>query len=262
MRTSERVGVTTMSEKNVYQRLAEVRKTVSYLKKENKSNQYDYVGSSDVLGSLHKAINDNGLLLIPQITSHNLISHVEKVTNYNRYTKKDEEKDRITYLTEIEMNMRWQNIDEPNDFLDCKWYAQGIDIAGEKGISKALTYGEKYFMLKFFNIATDKDDPDSFQKKQESRQPKPEPKPSKEQVENLNKGFEKIGKMKNMSANAVKAQMLTAIKYRGNYSNINLEQYDELVDLCQRQIKKLEKDEAESQVTKTNEGTVNWGQKQ
>jgi len=165
----------TESKMNVYQRLAEVRKTVSYLKKENRSNQYDYVGSSDVLGSLHKAINDNGLLLIPQITSHNLISHVEKVANYNKYTKKDEEKDRITYLTEIEMNMRWQNIDDPNDFLDCKWYAQGIDIAGEKGIGKALTYGEKYFMLKFFNIATDKDDPDRFQQKQETRRQQSQP---------------------------------------------------------------------------------------
>ena len=36
---------------------------------------------------------------------------------------------------------------------------------GEKGVGKALTYAEKYFMLKFFNIPTDKDDPDSFQKK-------------------------------------------------------------------------------------------------
>ncbi|KKL28137.1 hypothetical protein LCGC14_2378110, partial [marine sediment metagenome] len=30
---------------------------------------------------------------------------------------------------------------------------------------KALTYAEEYFMLKFFNIATDKDDPDNFQKR-------------------------------------------------------------------------------------------------
>ena len=32
-----------------------------------------------------------------------------------------------------------------------------VDIAGEKGVGKALTYGKKYFLLKFFNIATDKD---------------------------------------------------------------------------------------------------------
>jgi len=48
------------------------------------------------------------------------------------------------------------------------WYAQGIDLAGEKGPGKALTYAEKYFLLKFFNIATSADDPDTFQKKAET----------------------------------------------------------------------------------------------
>ena len=45
-----------MAEKilNVYQRLAEVRKAVPYLKKEQQGKQYNYVGSSDVLGSLHE----------------------------------------------------------------------------------------------------------------------------------------------------------------------------------------------------------------
>jgi hypothetical protein len=36
-----------------------------------------------------------------------------------------------------------------------------------------MTYAEKYFLLKFFNIATDKDDTDSFQKKNEPDQKKP-----------------------------------------------------------------------------------------
>lgn len=44
-----------MSEKNVYQRLAEVRKSISYLKKEKSGSQFQYVGSSDVLGALQKA---------------------------------------------------------------------------------------------------------------------------------------------------------------------------------------------------------------
>jgi hypothetical protein len=59
------------------------------------------------------------------------------------------------------------------------FYAQGVDIAGEKGVGKALTYGEKYFLLKTFNIATDKDDPDAFQEKAESYR-KPDPISSKE----------------------------------------------------------------------------------
>lgn len=154
-----------MSEKNVYQRLAEVRKSISYLKKEKSGSQFQYVGSSDVLGALHSAINDAGLLLIPSITNHKLNERVELIGS------KDNQKERATYFTELEMNMRWQNIDDKEDFVDSAWYAQGVDIAGEKGVGKALTYGEKYFLLKFFNIATDKDDPDSFQRKQESIQP-------------------------------------------------------------------------------------------
>jgi hypothetical protein len=59
------------------------------------------------------------------------------------------------------------------------FYAQGVDIAGEKGVGKALTYGEKYFLLKTFNIATDKDDPDAFQEKAESYR-KPDPITTKE----------------------------------------------------------------------------------
>lgn len=159
---------------NVFQRLSKVRSAVSYLKKEKEGQQFSYVGSSDVLGALHKAINDNGLLLIPSITAHKLNEKIETVSRYDKYKKKDIEKDRVTYFTEIEMNMRWQNIDDRKDYIDCSWYAQGVDIEGEKGVGKALTYGEKYFLLKFFNIATDKDDPDSFQRKQESKLP-PEP---------------------------------------------------------------------------------------
>ncbi|MNT28935.1 ERF superfamily protein [compost metagenome] len=61
------------------------------------------------------------------------------------------------------MSMTWINADEPTEQIECPWYSQGVDIAGEKGVGKALTYGEKNFILKFFNIATDKDDPDAFQ---------------------------------------------------------------------------------------------------
>jgi hypothetical protein len=65
--------------------------------------------------------------------------------------------------------MTWVNAEQPEETIECSWYGQGVDIAGEKGVGKALTYSEKYFMLKFFNIPTDKDDPDSFQAKHEDK---------------------------------------------------------------------------------------------
>lgn len=166
------------SEMNVYQRLAEVRKSVPYLKKEKSGQQYQYVGSSDVLGALHSKINEVGLQLVPSIVDHKVTEQVENITTFNKYTKQNEDKKRITYFTEIDMVMTWVNIDDPEDTVQCSWYAQGVDIAGEKGVGKALTYGEKYFLLKYFNIATDKDDPDAFQEKMDSKKSGNEPNPN------------------------------------------------------------------------------------
>lgn len=143
---------------NVFQRLAEVRKAVPYIQKGNKGAQYSYVGSSDVLGALHDKINEVGLILVPEITGH-------QVTVYERTNAKGTPSNE--YFTEIEMLMTWVNIDNPEDRVPVRFYSQGVDLAGEKGVGKSLTYGEKNFMLKFFNIATNSDDPDAHQQKAE-----------------------------------------------------------------------------------------------
>lgn len=138
---------------NIYQKLIEVRKTVPYLQKESKGHQYQYVGSSQVLAAVRAKMDEVGLLLVPSVKAHTVTPE-----NSNG---------RMTYFTELEMDFTWVNAEKPDEKIVCSWYGQGIDIAGEKGVGKALTYAEKYFMLKSFNIATDKDDPDSFQEKQE-----------------------------------------------------------------------------------------------
>jgi hypothetical protein len=74
----------------------------------------------------------------------------------------------------LDLEYTWINADNPEETIVIPFYGQGVDIAGEKGVGKALTYAEKYFLLKQFNIATDKDDPDAFQEKSETYR-KPEP---------------------------------------------------------------------------------------
>lgn len=165
---------------NIYQRLAIVRTEVPYLQKTQKGQQYQYVGSSDVLGALHSKINEVGVQLVPSIVNHKVTEQIEVGSQYNKYTQQNDEKKRVTYFTELDMIMKWVNNDDPSDFIECPWYAQGVDIAGEKGVGKALTYAEKYFLLKYFNIATDKDDPDSFQEKIDKKNnEKPDKKPDK-----------------------------------------------------------------------------------
>ncbi|MDR3599395.1 MAG: ERF family protein [Desulfosporosinus sp.] len=158
---------------NVYQKLIEVRKSVPYLQKISSGAQYQYVGSSQVLASLKEKMDELQLLLIPKVTGHkvseSIVEQHEKDTN--NVTKRT-----TTYFTEIDMTMTWVNAEDPKETIECPWYGQGVDISGEKGVGKALTYAEKYFMLKFFNIPTDKDDPDSFQAKHDDKEPMQNPK--------------------------------------------------------------------------------------
>jgi len=136
---------------NIYQKLIEVRKSVPYLQKDNKGHQFNYVSSSQALGTVRGKMDEMGLLLIPSVLENDVLDHVTKSGNHE-------------YFTKVVVKFTWLNAEKPEETVECMWIGQGLD-SGEKGVGKALTYAEKYFLLKFFNVATDKDDPDSFKDK-------------------------------------------------------------------------------------------------
>jgi len=150
---------------NIYQKLIEVRRVVPYLKKVNEGYEYKFVSSSQTLSSLKAKMNELELLLIPSVTSKNVF---EVTTS----------KGGKQHFTELEIDFTWVNAEKPEEQIISHWYGQGLDT-GEKGVGKALTYAEKYYLLKFFNIPTDKDDPDIFQEKIENN--------SKQEVKNSSK---------------------------------------------------------------------------
>ena len=133
------------------QKMLEIRKAVDYIQKSTVGKQFNYTSSSQVLSAVRAAMNDQGLLLVPSIVGSVLTS----TPNRN---------DVLSHFTELEMLMTWYDV-ASGEKLEIPWYGQGVDLAGEKGIGKALTYAEKYHILKVFNIPTDKDDPDAFQEK-------------------------------------------------------------------------------------------------
>jgi len=146
---------------SLFKKLLEIKKSVSYLQKVAKGNQYSYTSSSQVLTSVREKMNEVGVILAAKVTDTNLLVHEEGT----------EAKKRITYFTELRVTFTWIDC-ETGQTLELPWYGQGVDIAGEKGVGKALTYAEKYFILKQFNIPTDKDDPDAFQDKNQTEESK------------------------------------------------------------------------------------------
>lgn len=165
---------------NLHEKLIEVRKSTPYLQKENSGFQYKYVSSSQVLSSLKAKMDELKVLLVPQVTDARFTEILRGKNSKGNET--------VDLLTELEMNFTWVNAEKPEETLTCSWYGQGVDTSGEKGVGKALTYSEKYFMLKFFNIPTDKDDPDSFQEKNQENGSTPAKTENKTSTKNANTG--------------------------------------------------------------------------
>lgn len=201
---------------NLYQKLVEVKKHVEYLKKESKGFQYNYVGSSQVLGSLRDKMNELNLLLVPSVTRTNVVADTIETTDKNGQPKHT-----ATYFTEVWMDMTWINADQPDERETSPWYAQGIDTAGEKGPGKAYTYAEKYFLLKFFNIPTDQDDPDAFQSK---HTPPAQQEATPDQMKVINGTIKKLG----MSKDAYTDLLLTTVGHQ-DYMNLTREQANKVL---------------------------------
>ena len=135
---------------NLYEKLLAIQQAVDRFVKDNQVGEgkqaYKAVSSEQVLDTVRPLLNENKLLLIPEVNGANVIVGATSSGT-------------ARYLTELTMTMTWYDV-ESGDRLPVPWYGQGVDLAGEKGVGKANTYAEKYFLMKFFHVPTPKDDPD------------------------------------------------------------------------------------------------------
>lgn len=134
---------------NLYEKLLAIQQSVDNIIKDgkNQSDKYDFASNENVLDRFRPLLNQHDLLLIPRMESA-LIHEGQTRSGTARY------------LTEITFTMTWHDV-KSGEELSVPWYAQGVDLAGEKGVGKAATYAEKTFLLKFFHVPTNKDDPDN-----------------------------------------------------------------------------------------------------
>ena len=145
---------------NIHQKLLEVKKQVPYLQKNKKSFQYSYTTPSQVFAVINPILNELGLLLITNVTGSRS-QRIEIETS--KGIKKE-------WLYDLDFIFTWVDVDT-QEKIDVPFKASGCN-GEEKGLGSALTYAERYFILKQFNIPTDDDDPDSFQAKHMSEDDK------------------------------------------------------------------------------------------
>lgn len=133
----------------IFKKLLELQKAVVGLTKDKSGNSYNYVSGDKILGIVRPQMDKLGLVLIPEVID----------SNFNRedYTTKNGQKSEM--FCSIKMRFTWVDVDS-GETLPCDWASSGMN-AWDKGLGSALTYGERYFLLKFFHIATDRDDVDA-----------------------------------------------------------------------------------------------------
>lgn len=142
---------------NIYQKIVEVRKHVQGFSKDKKSYGYDYVSGNQILRAVKDKMDELQLMLMPSIDSDTL-----KWEKHEYVTAKG--KAALDFIVEAKMTYTWVNAENPEEQIVVPWVCvgqQADDIA--KAMGTAMTYNERYFLLKFFGLPTDEDDADARQ---------------------------------------------------------------------------------------------------
>lgn len=139
---------------NIYEKMSLITERISAVAKNldvgNGKNKYKGVGEADVLLAVKPVEAKYRIYSYPYerntIESQILVTESQYGKKYNKFVR-------------IETIYRFVNIDKPDEYLDITSYGDGVDPQ-DKAPGKAMTYADKYALLKAYKIFTG-EDPDA-----------------------------------------------------------------------------------------------------
>lgn len=140
----------------IYRKLHEIQSSVRGLTKDKNAYNYDYVTGDKLLSHIRPMMCERNLLLLPSVTG--VQSQVITYDIWDKCAKGMVKKTEVLYV--VMMEMKWVDAEDGEVLIE-KWAGTGQN-AFDKGFGSALTYGERYYLLKTFHIPTDKDDVDAI----------------------------------------------------------------------------------------------------
>jgi hypothetical protein len=143
---------------NIYQKMAAITAELQTVAKNlmvetGKGKGYKAVSERDVIDAVKPLEEKHGVYSYPSARQVLESQTLESESTYNGNTTK-----KTTFFTRILTTYRFVNVDDPTDFIETVTFAEGID-SQDKGSGKAMTYGDKYALMKAYKISTG-DDPD------------------------------------------------------------------------------------------------------
>ena len=200
---------------NLHEKLVEVRKSIDSFTKDTDGYGYKYVSGSQVLEKIKSKMDELGILLEQHLLYPTVIPTTIR-TNKGSSSG---------YMITSQMKMIWVNAEKPDDKIEINWFCTGEQKDPSQAFGSALTYSERYFLLKFFGAPTDEDDPDKLLKDK-----------IKNEVKNVPKKIEKEDPDIKLKRELMK-------KYNGNVELAKAE-YEEIKQR-EKQVEKVEEEPIE-----------------
>lgn len=139
---------------NIYEKLSAITNEISAVAKNLNvgygKSQYKAVGEADVLAAVKPTEEKYKVYSYPvsrRVIESNVLTSLDKDGNEKRQL-----------FMRLEVIYRFVNMENPEEYIDITTYGDGVD-PGDKAPGKAMTYADKYALLKAYKIITG-DDPD------------------------------------------------------------------------------------------------------
>jgi hypothetical protein len=169
---------------NIFQRMSMITQEITAVAKNlsvgTGKNQYKAVGEPDVLAAVRPVEAKHGVYSYP--ISREIVESgtLEKENQYGKT---------IQNYMRIKVVYRFLCIDNPASHMDIESFGDGVD-AQDKAPGKAMTYADKYALMKAYKIITG-DDPDQYEseeyiKKQQNPRQQSQTKQQKPQEKEFN----------------------------------------------------------------------------
>jgi hypothetical protein len=141
---------------NIYERLmnatAELQTVAKNLIVETGNGKgYKAVSERDILDAVKPIEKKHGIYSFPVAREIVESDRLEKTSSY-----KGETRTTTSFYIRLKTTYRFVNIEDPKEYVDMVTYSTGLD-SGDKGEGKAMTYGDKYALMKAYKISTGED---------------------------------------------------------------------------------------------------------
>ena len=148
------LGTVWRNKMNIFEKMSAITAELGTVAKNlsvdtGKGKGYKAVSERDVIDAVKPIEAKHGIFSYP---SSREVIESELLESENQYGKK------TTFFSRIKTEYTFVNIEKPDEKITMTVFSEGFDTQ-DKGSGKAMTYGDKYALMKAYKISTG-DDPD------------------------------------------------------------------------------------------------------